>query len=134
MPSMRKTKALKNKPNPFDTSFLLRFVRETKGREMWEATLQMLDIQSVIDLSPGSGTLAGTCLRLQIPYLGILRSEVHQSYLANCLDRQSLQCLSDAESILYNENVAEMICDHFAETLAELNAPDLDDGSDLEDP
>ena len=109
-------------------------MQETKGGEFWEAALQMLDIQSVCDMTPGSGTLASTCLRLQIPYLGILRNEVHQSFLANVLDRQCLQYLSDSSSILYNENVAEMIHDHFAETLAELNAPDVDDDSDDQEP
>ena len=112
---------------------LLRQVQESKGNEFWEAVLQMLDVKNVCDLSPGSGTLASTCLRMQIPYLGILRSDAHHSYWGNVLDRQCLQYLSDSNSILYNESLSELIQEHFAETLTELNEPDVDDASDHSD-
>ena len=92
---------------------LLRQVQESKGNEFWEAVLQMLDVKNVCDLSPGSGTLASTCLRMQIPYLGILRSDAHHSYWGNVLDRQCLQYLSDSNSILYNESLSELIQELF---------------------
>jgi hypothetical protein len=111
---------------------LLRQVQESKGNEFWEAVLQMLDVKNVCDLSPGSGTLASTCLRMQIPYLGILRSDAHHSYWGNVLD-QCLQYLSHSNSILYNESLSELIQEHFAETLTELNEPDVDDASDHSD-
>ena len=44
-----------------------------------------------------------------------------------------LQYLSDSNSILHNESLSELIQEHFAETLTELNEPDVDDASDHSD-
>ena len=111
----------------------LRFLHELKGSEFWQAVIQMLDIQQIVDLTPGSGTLASACLQLQTPYTGFLKSDVHHSFLANVLDRQALYHLSDHTSFFHNSDLAELIEDHFGDTLAELNQPDLSDGSENEE-
>ena len=99
-----------------------------QGERILGSRVADVDVKNVCDLSPGSGTLASTCLRMQIPYLGILRRCPPQ---LNVLDRQCLQYLSDSNSILYNESLSELIQEHFAETLTELNEPDVDDASEF---
>ena len=90
----------------------------------------MLDLGGIIDMTPGSGVLATVAMKQHLPYLAIVRSELHQSYLQNILDRAALRNLADQESWLYNESLEALIQDHFAEVLAQPNEADLDDDED----
>ena len=48
-----------------------------------------------MDLTPGSGALAEACLLDDVPYAGVVRDQVHYSWLVNVLDRQCLKLLAD---------------------------------------
>ncbi len=54
--------------------------------------VQSVDVgQAVVDLSPGSGRLATTCVKLGIPYCGMVSHQTHLAWLGGVLDREALK-------------------------------------------
>ncbi len=104
--------------------------------------LKDLNIGAVVDLTPGSGTLARACLEAQKPYAGVCKSEHHTGWLANLLDRQVACLLCTPGSSLYNADIATKLRGNFASTVdhliktaaAEQHDEDDDDECDDDDP
>ncbi|CAE7754589.1 CRK3 [Symbiodinium sp. CCMP2592] len=84
-----------NEPDGFRGSACPIFWAETKPVSYWQTLLSSLQVGQVIDLTPGSGALAEACLLDDVPYAGILRDQIHYSWLVNVLDRQCLKLLAD---------------------------------------
>jgi len=109
---------------------------ERKPVDLWSDLFFCVDAKMVVDFSPGSGAAARACMELGIEYRGICRTELHQSWLANVLDRDAC-CLITRESPLFEQDLSEMIKKHFQDILeqgAERDeAKDTDPGSDIED-
>ena len=81
-------------------------------------------VETVIDLTPGTGTLARACMAKGWPYLGICRNAEHQSWLQNVLNKRALQVIVTKETALFERELADMVRDHFKEILEELNEED----------
>lgn len=93
------------------------FWGETKSVQTWDILLDEVSAKCVVDLSPGAGTLASTCLSKSIPYHGIVGNAAHLGWLTNVLDRSSLQYLSRAGHTLYQEDLATHVKELFGELL-----------------
>ncbi|CAK9059821.1 Uncharacterized protein SCF082_LOCUS31619, partial [Durusdinium trenchii] len=83
-------------PDTYKSSSVPLFWAESKGDEFWSTVIKMLDLGCVVDCTPGSGTLARVCL-----------------------EQEALPPV-----VLYNSDLSEMIEEHYADVLAELNPPD----------
>ena len=103
------------------------FWRERKPHGFWRQLLLDLDIKAVCDMTPGSGTLAASCLQEGVAYFGITRSAAHGSYMQNKLDRDALAIITIQGSALYEADMAEHIKEHFADIVEEFSAADVDD-------
>jgi len=124
------------KPNIFDCDRgLPLYWGERKPVPLWVDLFFCVDAKMVIDFSPGSGAAARACMELGIEYRGICRSEMHQSWLANVLDRDAC-CLITEESPLFEQDLSELIKKHFQDILEQgkerSNAKDNDPGSDVD--
>ena len=64
---------------------------ETKTLAWWLNMLADIQADKVIDVTPGSGTLALACLSLGIRYVGVASSEGHFNFLNNKLHRASVK-------------------------------------------
>ena len=53
---------------------------------LYTVLLKEWKVNNVIDLSPGSGTLARACMAQGWPYLGVCKNLAHSSWLQNVLD------------------------------------------------
>lgn len=112
------------------------FWSERKPIEFWSQLIDDLDAKCIVDLSPGSGSLARAAMaREGVQYYGIVRNTEHLSWLNNVLDRYVLQLIAEAESPLFEEDLATSIGEHFQDVLDQLTeAAELeDDGPDEED-
>ena len=106
------------------------FWNETKSADLWARVLQDCCVKCAVDLSPGSGQLAESCLRLGIQYVGIVFEKTHFTWLSNVIDRASVRCLTQAGSVLYEEDLATHLKALFADVVETDNA--VDDLSDAE--
>ena len=86
----------------------------------WKEFLLSIGATKVVDLSPGSASLARACLDVGIPILCWTRSESHGKWLANVLDRYALQQIITSKSALYEAELAKMVESHFEEMLMQL--------------
>ena len=84
-----------DEPDGFRGSACPLFWAETKPVSYWQTLLASLQVGQVMDLTPGSGALAEACLLDDVPYAGVVRDQVHYSWLVNVLDRQCLKLLAD---------------------------------------
>ena len=109
------------------------FWQERKPQGFWRQLLLDLDIKAVCDMTPGSGTLAASCMQEGVAYFGITRTAAHSSYLQNKLDRDALAIISIQGSALYEADMAEHIKAHFADIVEEFNAADVDDADTEEE-
>ena len=76
------------------------FWAESKPWDCWDTMLACLEAGAVLDFTPGSGLLASVCMAAAIPYTGVTRSEVHNSWLANVLDHECLRLVADSDSVM----------------------------------
>ena len=110
---------------------------ETKSLEFWDQMCEDLNIKCVVDVSPGSGTLARCCMARGIPYFGICSNAHHIQWLSNVLDRAALQYIVESGTFLYMEDLATHIQELFADVLESLNTTPEDEeavqASDEED-
>ena len=91
--------------------------QESKSLEVWVQLLKDVHGEMVIDLSPGSGVLATACLQLGIPYLGIVSNVTHVTWLTNVMDRAALQFIVQSGHVLYQDDLAELVKNMFADLL-----------------
>ena len=93
------------------------FWGETKSIATWDLLLNEVCAKVVVDLSPGSGSLASACLSQGLVYHGIVGHASHMGWLMNVLDRESLQHISRAGHPLYQEDLATHLKDLFGELM-----------------
>jgi len=99
--------------------------QERKPEPFYKLLLEEWNVTGVVDLSPGSGTLARACMSNAWPYLGICKNQEHSSWLQNVLNRRALQVVATPGSVLFEREFSDMITDHFRELLEELNELDV---------
>lgn len=98
------------------------FWNEVKPLEFWVEFLRVWDLHAIMDLTPGSGTLAGACMKLGIQYLGVCADPVHLSWLHNTCDKAAIQHIIEQGSPLYHSaELSELLRAEFADVLDELN-------------
>ena len=100
---------------------------ESKSEDFWSTIIELLDIGQIVDASPGCGTLAGAAMDADIPYLGIVRSELHLTWLGNQLDKDCLYHLAQDCSPLFNQDLAILASTHVSQILEGYDAPDVDE-------
>ena len=93
------------------------FWQETKSKQFWVDMLTELTVKCVVDLTPGSGTLATACMENGCNYFGICRDATHGTWLGNVLDRVALTYVCEAGAHLYQEDLSGTIKELFADML-----------------
>ena len=95
------------------------FWQECKNEDLCEAWISNYGITEVVDLSPGSGRLACTCLRLGLKYMGLCLNGTHVSWMSNIVDRKALSLAATEGHALWNESLAELIKAHFKDVVGD---------------
>ena len=83
-------------------------------------------MKCVVDLTPGSGTLAVSCMEMYTQYVGFCSHQQHAAWLSNVIDRAALKTITTAGTVLYQEDLATHIQELFADAL-EVNEEVNDD-------
>ena len=108
------------------------FWAERKPTELWSSLFRDLNIRTVVDVTPGSGTAAIAALELGISYVGIARNSLHANFLNQVLDRHALYMVRTAGTPLFHQEMQELVREHFQDIVvsvkhrrsAEDSAPD----------
>ena len=66
-------------------------------------------LEAVVDVSPGSGSLAVACLKGGIQYFGMCGSAVHVSWLSGVVDRTAAKLISTSGATMHQEPLAQVI-------------------------
>lgn len=103
------------------------FWLETKSLAFFGQMCDDLDIQCVVDTTPGSGILAQCCMSRGITYFGMCSSAHHLQWLSNVLDRAALKYIVESGSFLYVEDLATHITELFADVLESFQANEEDE-------
>ena len=112
------------------------FWRESKTIGLWQAVLELFNIKSIVDLTPGSGSLAVAAMSRGLKYTGFVQEAKHLSWLQNILDTAALRYIAKKGEVLYMEDVAELVAQHYQDLLenpAAVDAPDVEGLFDDED-
>lgn len=96
------------------------FWSERKPVAFWSQLISDLDIKCILDLSPGSGSLARAALADGVQYVGVVRNPEHASWLQNVLDRYALELVTKSGTPLFEQDLATCIAEHFQEVLDQL--------------
>ena len=100
------------------------FWGETKPVIMWENLIPELRAGYVIDLSPGSGMLASACMSAGVQYVGLVSNPNYLTWLTNVLDREALKYICRSGSFLYQEELAKLVEELFADAVESNPCPD----------
>ena len=100
------------------------FWGETKPLSFWVTLLTDLRGGCVVDVTPGSGTLASACMSLGIQYLGLVGNPTHLTWLTNVIDREALKYICTGGNLLYQEDLAKVIEELFADVVEENDVQD----------
>ena len=76
------------------------FWAERKSVAFWKSIFADLNVGTVVDTTPGSGTAATAALQMGISYVGIARNSLHANFLSNVLDRHALHMMRTTGSAL----------------------------------
>ena len=107
------------------------FWNESKSVDLWVRILQDAGIKAVVDVSPGSGTLAEACMKLGCPYFGMVFERTHYSWLSNVVDRASLKYITTNGNPLYQEDLSTHLQSLFADQIeGQQNAEFSDDDAE----
>ena len=79
---------------------------ETKSVAFWVQLLTELNAKCVVDVTPGSGSLAEAAMILGIQYCGFVTDPVHMGWLTNVIDRASVRQIVKSGTFLYQEDLA----------------------------
>ena len=115
------------------------FWRESKTTDFWCAILDMFNAKTVVDFSPGSGALACAAMSRGVKYTGFVDDNKHLAWLQNGLDTAALKFIAKEGEILYMEDLAELIAQHYRDLLESPDEPQGveglfdDEDDDLED-
>ena len=97
-------------PDKYDVSHgTPAFWQESKSAEFWSALLEAWNIKAVVDVTPGSGELAKSCLTLGLPYVGFAMDAVHQAWLEKTCTVHSLRIIATAGSVLHCQDLSQAI-------------------------
>ena len=107
-------------PEGWDCSGVPLPLRESKSISFWRCLLGCFDIKAIVDLSPGSGTLASAAMAEGIQYVGVVCDATHVRWLQNTCDRASLQYIVKNGTALYQQDLAELVQLHYKDVLEEL--------------
>ena len=107
-------------PESWDCSGVPLLWRESKSISFWRCLLGCFDIKAIVDLSPGSGTLASAAMPEGIQYVGVVCDAIHMRWLQNTCDRASLQYIVKNGTALYQQDLAELVQQHYKDVLEEL--------------
>ena len=100
------------------------FWGETKPLSFWVTLLTDLRGGCVVDVTAGSGTLASACMSLGIQYLGLVGNPTHLTWLTNVIDREALKYICTGGNLLYQEDLAKVIEELFADVVEENDVQD----------
>ncbi|CAE7339993.1 unnamed protein product, partial [Symbiodinium sp. CCMP2592] len=110
--------------------------KEVATPKKWQFLVD-LQVTSVVDMSPGSASLACACMsskgQSNVHYIGFAHDAAHQSFLANVTDRASLVVITTHGSSLYESSLAETVGQVFADILASESKEDEPLQSESED-
>ncbi|CAE7679601.1 Cdkl4 [Symbiodinium sp. CCMP2592] len=124
-------------PKKWSRSGVPLFWHESKSIAWWRQFLVDLQVTSVVDMSPGSASLACACMsskgQSNVHYIGFAHDAAHQSFLANVTDRASLVVITTHGSSLYESSLAETVSQVFADILASESKEDEPLQSESED-
>jgi hypothetical protein len=99
-------------------------LQEKKPLEWWISFLKALGAKTVVDLTPGAGTVGRACLALGIVCLSWCGSESHAKWLTNVYDRFALEQIIKTQSSLYEPELAKLVESHFQEMVEQLKEKD----------
>ena len=122
-------------PQKWDYGGVPMYWRESKTQEFWEAILKIFQARVVVDFTPGSGALACAAMSRGAKYTGFVEESKHLAWLQNIVDAASLRYIAKKGEVLYMEDLAELINQHYQD-LVENHAgtkPDLEWLSDSDD-
>lgn len=98
--------------------------RRLRSQSLWEAVLSMTNAKCIIDLSSGSGCLAKVAMKQNLPYLGITKNKAHMAFLNNVIDMYAIKCLSQSTHPLYQQNLRDLLAEHFSEEVKRVDGED----------
>ena len=75
-------------------------------------------LKEVIDLSPGSGTLASVCLSPGLRYVGFCAIEKHRKWLENLVEKQALTLAVTQGHALWTQALPDLIRLHFQDIVS----------------
>ena len=106
------------------------FWQERRTARCWQVLMKDLNVSAVVDVTPGSGTLARACLQMDKPYIGICQNEHHKGWLGNLLDRQVARLVCTVGSALHNADMAAQLEEHVGSTVKHLVHSAVDEVED----
>ena len=86
---------------------------ETKSVAFWVQLLTELNAKCVVDVTPGSGSLAEAAMILGIQYCGFVTDPVHKGWLTNVIDRAAVRQIVKSGTFLYQEDLAVSLKEMF---------------------
>ena len=90
---------------------------ETKSVAFWVQFLTELSAKCVVDVTPGSGSLAEAAMILGIQYCGFVTDPVHMGWLTNVIDRASVRQIVKSGTFLYQEDLAVSLKEMFGDVV-----------------
>ena len=121
-------------PSKWDFGGVPLFWRESKTSELWKAILDLFNIKTIVDFTPGSGALAVAAMSRGLKYTGFVEDSKHLAWLQNILDTAALRYIAKKGEFLYMEDLAELVTQHYQDLLeTSEDAPDVEGLFDDED-
>ena len=77
----------------------------------------MFNVKIVVDFTPGSGALARAAMSRGAKYTGFVEDGKHLAWLQNIVDTASLRFIASKSQALYQEDLAELITQHYRDLL-----------------
>ena len=93
------------------------FWAERKSVDFWKALFTDLGAPQVVDVSPGTGMAARAALELGLHYFGVARNSHHTWWLNIVVDQLALTTILKKHTVMYNEQLADGVHEHFKEWL-----------------
>ena len=106
------------------------FWGETKSVAFWVQLLTELNARVVVDVTPGSGSLAEAAMQLGIQYCGLVSDPTHLGWLTNVIDRAAVRYIVQSGTFLHQADLADSLKKMFGDVVAAGEA----EGEDEEDP
>ena len=116
-------------PQKWDFGGVPMYWRESKPLELWIAILKMFNAKVIVDFTPGSGALAAAAMSQGAKYTGFVEEAKHLSWLQNIVDTAALRYIAQQGEVLYMEDLAELVHQHYQDLLDNADAeekPDLE--------